>query len=69
MRQWESNEGIDGGVNSVGITDEESPTALAQDPTEQSEGKQPDPMPTGRSIPDKILDRLVRMRRVWSPHR
>ena len=64
MRRWESNQAIGEAVNSVGSMgqDEESPTTLAHAPAGRSEGKHPDPMPVGRNIPDKILDRLVRKR-------
>ena len=64
MRRWESNQAIGEAVNSVGSIgqDEESPITLAHGPAGRSEGKHPDPMPVGRNIPDKILDRLVRKR-------
>lgn len=75
MRQWDSNRDIGAeAMSSAGSIgeDEENALALAQGPAERSEGKHPDPMPACRSIPDKILDRLVRQwengpSSFWSP--
>jgi len=61
MRQWDSNPDIGGeAVISVTAIGQEGEIPIAPPIQDRREGKRSDPVPVGRSTPDKILDRLVR---------
>lgn len=64
MHKWDSKVdiGVDPNLPSSDVEGQKSSVCLARAPTESGNRKHADPRRTGRSIPDKILDRLVRER-------
>lgn len=69
MQRWDSNDDIGNLLPSNDVEEQKSAASMKQASADSGNGTHADLTRTGRSIPDKILDRLVRERtRPTSPH-